>query len=55
MVRDVLVVSGFVELDKSGVVQRVVLNGASALGRASAQALRVLLAAEHVRVILGET
>ena len=55
MVRDVLTVSGFVELGRSGAVKRVVLNGASALGRASAKALRVLLEAEHVRVTLGET
>lgn len=55
MVRDVLAVSGFVELGRSGAVKRVVLNGAAALGRASAKALRLLLEAEHVRVTLGET
>lgn len=55
MVRDVLSVSGFVELSKSGAVKRVVLNGASSLGRACAKALRLLLEAEHVRVTLGET
>ncbi|MFL6332499.1 MAG: transposase [Pyrinomonadaceae bacterium] len=55
MVRDVLSVSSFVELSQSGAIKRVVLNGASALGRACAKALRVLLEAEHVRVILGET
>jgi hypothetical protein len=55
MVRDVLAVSGFVELGKKGAIKRVVLNGASALGRACAKALRVLLEAEHVRVTLGET
>jgi hypothetical protein len=55
MVRDVLAVSGFVELSKAGAIKRVVLNGASALGRACAKALRVLLEAEHVRVTLGET
>ena len=55
IVRDVLAVSGFVELSKSGTVKRVVLNGTSALGRACAKALRVLLEAEHVRVTLGET
>lgn len=55
VVRDVLQVSGFVELGKSGAIKRVVLNGASALGRACAKALRVLLEAEHVRVTLGET
>jgi hypothetical protein len=55
MVRDVLSVSGFVELSQSGAIKRVVLNGASALGRACAKALRLLLEAEHVRVTLGET
>jgi hypothetical protein len=55
MVRDVLPVSGFVELSKAGAIKRVVLNGASTLGRACAKALRMLLEAEHVRVTLGET
>lgn len=55
MVRDVLAVSGFVELGQTGTVKRVVLNGASALGRACAKALRLLLEEEHVRVTLGET
>ena len=55
IVRDVLAVSGFVELSKSGAVKRVVLNGASAIGRACAKALRVLLEAEYVGVTLGET
>jgi hypothetical protein len=55
IVRDVLTVSGFVELGRSGAVKRVVLNSGSALGRACAKALRVLLEAEHVRVTLGET
>jgi hypothetical protein len=55
MVREVLAVSGFIELGKSGAVKRVVLNGASTLARACAKALRVLLEAEHVRITLGET
>jgi hypothetical protein len=55
MVRDVLAVSGFLELGKGERVKRVVLNSGSALGRACANALRVLLEAEHVRVTLGET
>jgi len=55
MVRDVLTVSRFVELGKTGAVKRVVLNGASALARACAKALLVLLEAEHVHVTLGET
>lgn len=55
MVRDVLGVSGFVELSQSGTVKRVVLNGASSLGRACVKALQKLLEAEHVRITLGET
>jgi hypothetical protein len=55
MVRDVLAVSGFVELGRTGTITRVVLNGTSAIGRACAKALRMLLEAEHVRVTLGET
>jgi hypothetical protein len=55
MVRDVLAVSGFLELGKGERVKRVVLNNGSGLGRACAKALRVLLKAEHVRVTLGET
>jgi hypothetical protein len=55
MVRDVLAVSGFVELGKGERVKRVVLNSAAALGRACVKGLRVLLEAEHVRLTLGET
>jgi hypothetical protein len=55
VVRDVLAVGGFVELGKGGAIKRIVLNIYSALGRACAKALRVLLEAEHVRVTLGET
>jgi hypothetical protein len=55
MVRDVLAVSGFVELGKGERIKRVVLNSGSALGRACAKAFRLLLKAEHVRVTLGET
>ena len=36
-------------------IRRVVLNGASGLAWACAKALRALLKAEHVSVILGET
>jgi hypothetical protein len=36
-------------------IKRVILNSASAVGRHCAAALRALLKAEHVRVILGET
>src|SRR5215207_6413095 len=49
IVRDVLAVSGFVELGRSGTIKRVVLNSASAFGRACAKAIRMLVEAEHVR------
>ena len=55
MVRDVLAVSGFLELGKGERVKRVVLNSASALGRACAKAFRMLLEEEHVHVTLSET
>lgn len=55
VVRDVLAVSGFVEMGKSEAIRRVVLNGSSALARACIKALRALLRAEHVSIILGET
>jgi hypothetical protein len=55
MVRDVMVISGFVEMGNSEAIKRVVLNGASAVGRHCAAALRGLLKAEHVAIILGET
>lgn len=42
------------QLGKGERVKRVVLNSMSALGRACARALRVLLEAEHMRVTLGE-
>ena len=53
--RVVFAVSGFLELGKGERVKRVVLNSASAIGRACAKALRLMLEAEHVRVTLGET
>ena len=55
MVRDVMAVSGFVELGRGGAIKRVVLNQASSLGRHCGKALRGLLKPEHVRVILGQT
>jgi hypothetical protein len=55
LVRDVLTISGFIELGNSEVIRRVVLNGNSALARACLKAWRVLLKPEHVSVILGET
>jgi hypothetical protein len=55
LVRDVLQVNGFLELGATGVIKRIVLNGASALARHCAKSLRVLLKREQVSVILGET
>jgi hypothetical protein len=55
VVRDVLQVSGFVELKQNGGIRRIVINKASWLGRHCAKAFRDLLKAEHVSVILGET
>ncbi len=54
MVRDVLQVSGLVEIEGSGRIKRIVINKAAALGRQCAKALRVMLGAEHVPVSLGE-
>jgi uncharacterized protein (DUF111 family) len=55
MVRDVMTVSGFVEVGKNEAIKRVLLNSASSVGRQCAAALRALLKREPVRVILGET
>jgi hypothetical protein len=54
-VRDVLAISGFLEMDESGVIKRVVMNKAAPLARQCVKCLGVLLKREHVRVILGET
>jgi hypothetical protein len=54
MVRDVLAVSGFLELDGSGAIKRVVLNKAVPLAQRCAKCLHGLLKREHVAVILGE-
>ena len=55
LVRDVLQVSGFLEMEGAEVIKRIVLNGASALARHCVKSLRALLKREHVSVILGET
>ncbi len=55
MVRDVLQVSGFLELETTGKIKRIVLNQAAALARHCAKSWQALLKPEHVRVILGET
>ena len=53
-VRDVLGVSGIVEFDATGAVQRIWLNAAHPLARDLVRALTALLAPQQVAVILGE-
>jgi hypothetical protein len=55
MVRDMLAVSGFVEIDGAGLIKRVVMNKAAPLARHCVKSLGALLRQEHVSVILGET
>lgn len=55
MVRDVLAVSGFLEIDERGAIKRVVMNKAAPLARQCAKCLHSLLKREQVQVILGET
>ena len=55
LVRDVLGVSGFVEMEGTRTIKRIVLNRAAALARHSAEAIQALLTAEQVRVTLGKT
>lgn len=55
MVRDVMAVSGFLEMNESGSIKRVVMNKAAPLARQCAKCLHILLTQEQVRVILGET
>ena len=55
IVRDVLQVSGFVEVEGVGAIKRIVLNRTSALAKQCLKSLRGLLKQEHVRVSLGET
>jgi hypothetical protein len=55
IVRDVLHLSGFIEMEGSSAIRHIVLNSASALARQCAKSLRIMLKAEHVRVSLGET
>jgi hypothetical protein len=55
IVRDVLHLSGFIELEGVDRVKRIVLNSASALASQCAKSLRVMLKKEYVRVSLGET
>jgi hypothetical protein len=55
LIRDVLHLSGFIELEGVDRIKRIVLNSASALARQCAKSIRVMLKAVHVRVSLGET
>jgi hypothetical protein len=55
MVRDVLAISGFIEMDERGTIKRVVMNKAAPLARQCVKCLHSLLKREHVSVILGET
>jgi hypothetical protein len=55
MVRDVLAVSGFLEMDESGAIRRVMMNKSAPLAGQCAKSLQNLLKREQVRVILGET
>jgi hypothetical protein len=55
LVRDVFGVSGTVESDATGRVCRIILNQASRLAHRCLTAFQLLLATDHVIVILGET
>lgn len=55
LVRDVLTISGMVEVGEARAVTRITLNKAAPLARHCLKALQALLKREHVRVILGET
>jgi hypothetical protein len=53
LLRDVLCVSGFVEVDERGDAKGIVLNRGSTLARLLAGGLRVLLHEQSVAVSLG--
>ena len=55
LVRDVLTTSGFVELDKTGSIKRIVLNQTTPLARRLAEALKVMLQRQLVGVSVGQT
>jgi predicted HTH domain antitoxin len=55
LVRDVMGVSGFVEVEGSRAIKRIVLNRAASLARHTAQAFHAMLKDEQVRVVLGKT
>jgi hypothetical protein len=54
MVRDLMSISGFVELDQRNKVKRIILNRAAALARGLLSALRHLLLPEDVVIILDK-
>jgi len=55
LVRDVLTISGMIEVGDEQTINRITLNCAAPLARHCLKALKALLKREHVRVILGET
>lgn len=55
LVRDVLTISGMVQVGEAQSVTRITLNRAAPLARHCLKALQALLKREHVSVILGET
>jgi hypothetical protein len=55
MVRDVFVVSGFLEMGAKDSIKRIVLSTAAAWARRCVNSLRALLKQQHVCVTLGET
>jgi hypothetical protein len=55
LVRDVLTISGMVEIGEARTITRITLNKAAPLARHCLKASQALIKREHVRVILGET
>ena len=55
LVRDVLSISGMVEIGEAQSVTRITLNKSAPLARHCLKAWQALLKEEHVRVVLGET
>ncbi len=55
LVRDVMGVSGFVEVEGTRTIKRIVLNRAASLARHSAKAFQAMIKDEQVRVVSGKT
>lgn len=53
-VRDLMSVSGLIEMDRRGRIRRIVLNRGASFARGLLSALRVLLLPEQVVIILGK-